>query len=63
MSGTNGKAKSEFITQCCECKRVWVGGIWTLVEGLVEGTISHGYCPECYAAAMDAAEEYLRTAV
>jgi hypothetical protein len=63
MSGTNG-AKSDLITQCCECKRVVNSkGEWVHVEGELAGPVSHGYCGVCFAEAMEAAEEYVRTAV
>lgn len=39
-------------TICCLCKRVKGENGWVQVDGLVASRLSHGYCPECYEAAM-----------
>ncbi|WP_456385152.1 hypothetical protein [Desulfolithobacter sp.] len=39
---------------CCACQRTELGGIW--VEGVVlpvDERLTHGYCPECFAEAME----------
>jgi len=49
------------VVQCCLCKRVRNGKLWAepLPEEIVEGDISHGYCPACAAKAFLEVEELL----
>lgn len=34
--------------QCCKCKRVRNGAAWVTAEPVLEGPVSHTYCPSCY---------------
>lgn len=46
-------------TICCVCQRVKEEHGWVRIAGLVASRLSHGYCPECYAKAMDAMRDQL----
>jgi hypothetical protein len=47
--------KSDIAVKCCMCHRVQVGKHWmTEVPGLNRDALySHGYCPSCYAEAIE----------
>jgi len=36
---------------CCRCKRVREGGEWKRPPEAAEGSVSHTYCPVCFAEA------------
>ncbi len=35
--------------QCCKCHKVKLGSEWTRLPGVVQGAVSHTYCPVCLA--------------
>ena len=38
--------------QCCVCGRVRSGERWASPRAPLPGSVSHGFCPECYRRAM-----------
>ena len=42
--------------QCCVCEKIRHEGTWVLPESIgtvLQGPVSHGYCPECLEKAME----------
>lgn len=47
--------------KCCKCQRVEHNGVWEVRRIAAERlTVTHGYCPDCYAVAMAEIETYIR---
>lgn len=47
---------------CCLCKRVALGSKWVIQPNQPADTsVTHGYCPACYAVAMSDLMEYINT--
>jgi hypothetical protein len=46
------------IVQCCVCKDVRTDDIWADPPSLIEGDISHTYCPDCLVVFQQEIREY-----
>ena len=45
---------------CCVCHKVEEGGQWNTDRAFAEDErVTHGYCPECYAAVMAEIEGFI----
>jgi len=56
------KDKSNFIIQCCVCKKIRRGDNWVLPPHLLYSladNVSHGLCPPCYAAELLKVDEWV----
>ncbi len=46
---------------CCVCHRVQDGDHWAMTNALpADERVTHGYCPDCFAEAMSALDEFIR---
>lgn len=46
--------------KCCKCERVEHNGVWEARRIVAERrSVTHGYCPDCYAVAMAEIETYI----
>lgn len=50
------------IRMCCVCHKVEDAGEWRELNALTgDKRITHGYCPECFAATMDKIEDFIHS--
>lgn len=47
--------------QCCQCRRVALGGEWILPAGVEEDNVTHTYCPPCLSEVQQAIDERQKT--
>lgn len=46
---------------CCVCHRVENGDSWSMTNALpADERVTHGYCPDCFAEAMSALDDFIR---